>query len=872
MPNKTQDLPRPAPLSLFVARQFARSCILCGLSLIGTTQADTELWFNPAALSGGSGDKQAVADLSAFNDGTQPPGVYHSEIYVNGAFIGARDVTYVKAGKTLAPAFTAGYWRELGISPKASAALEAMPDDSIVDDPSKFIPDLTTAFTYNRMRLDISIPQSALRFRARDYISPSMRDDGLPSAMVTYGLNYNNSWRDQADSDYSNLFLRLGSGINLGGWRLRNDSTFTRNTGDQPSYDNDGNRIVRQKTETRWQSLNTYAYHDIAPLDARLTLGDSSTPGDLFDSITYRGVRLTSDDGMLPDSMRGFAPVVRGVARSNALITVRQNGAVIYKTNVAPGPFVIRDIYPTANSGNLDVSIQETDGTVTSFTQAFSAVPGMQREGQMRFSLTGGKYRAYSDTTREPSFIQGTLQYGLFDGTSVYGGVIGAEDYKSGMLGLGQGLGEFGSVSLDVTHASTHLDGGPSRTGQSYRAQYSKDLLQSGTSFVLAGYRYSTEGYYSFSDAAQRLPAGAAYDDNDPYDYWRRTHTKRNRLQAQISQQLGDYGSLYVSAYKQDYWGESGTERTTSLGYSVGINDIYYSLTLNDSRYPQFKPDRSAYFNVSVPLDRWLSKTRVSYSLYSDNDGRTRNQVGLNGTALKNGTLDWNVQEGWANKGEGNSGSAGATWYTPVANVLGSYGYDGNGRTASIGLNGSVTAHPYGVTLSQPVGETATLIRAPGAAGVEIQNQRGVKTDGRGYAIVPYASAYHRNRIDLNTTSLPDNVDVPLSSQLVIPTYGALVLADFKPNVGARVLATLTHRGKPVPFGATASLLSGDEAAANSGIVAEDGQLYLSGVKDQGDRVKVSWGKGADEQCVAPLQLAGTDEQARIRTLNAVCQ
>lgn len=38
---------------------------------------------------------------------------------------------------------------------------------------------------------------------------------------------------------------------------------------------------------------------------------------------------------MLPDSQRGFAPTIRGVAHSNARVSVRQHGYTIYETYVA---------------------------------------------------------------------------------------------------------------------------------------------------------------------------------------------------------------------------------------------------------------------------------------------------------------------------------------------------------------------------------------------------------------------------------------------------------------------------------------------------------------------------------------------------------
>ncbi|MCQ6463355.1 fimbria/pilus outer membrane usher protein, partial [Vibrio parahaemolyticus] len=95
--------------------------------------------------------------------------------------------------------------------------------------------------------------------------------------------------------------LNLRSGMNLGAWRLRNYSTWTRN---------DGNNT--------WDNIGTSLSRAIVPLKSQLTLGDTSTAGDIFDSVQMRGVQLTSDEEMLPDSQRGFAPVIRGIAKSNA--------------------------------------------------------------------------------------------------------------------------------------------------------------------------------------------------------------------------------------------------------------------------------------------------------------------------------------------------------------------------------------------------------------------------------------------------------------------------------------------------------------------------------------------------------------------------
>jgi outer membrane usher protein len=66
-------------------------------------------------------------------------------------------------------------------------------------------------------------------------------------------------------------------------------------------------------------------------------LGDSYTNGDVFDGINFRGAQLASDDNMLPDSQKGFAPVIHGIARGTAQVSVKQNGYEIYQSTVPPG-------------------------------------------------------------------------------------------------------------------------------------------------------------------------------------------------------------------------------------------------------------------------------------------------------------------------------------------------------------------------------------------------------------------------------------------------------------------------------------------------------------------------------------------------------
>ncbi|EAN8471786.1 fimbrial biogenesis outer membrane usher protein [Salmonella enterica] len=783
--------------------------------------------FNTHALEIDNPD-QPVVDLSTFaeSDG-QLPGTYRVTVYVNSEKQGeAQDIAFVAGpDKKLTAQITPAMLKAWGVKTDVFPALAALPPDKPLNDIGRYIPMAATDLRFSKLQLNVSIPQAAMNASARGWVDPSEWDEGVPAALLNYNLSGSNTWRDGENGSDDNYYANLQSGINLGAWRLRNYSTW--------NYDEDSG--------SHWDSVNTYLQRDIQRLKGQLTLGDSYTPSDIFDSVQFRGAQLASDDNMLPDSLRGFAPIIRGIAQSSAQVTIKQNGYIIYQSYVAPGAFTISDLYPTSGSGDLEVTIKEADGSERTFVQPFSAVPIMQREGRLKYALTAGKYRSGNDDSDEPEFGQVTAIYGLPHAITIYGGTLYSEDYQSGAVGLGFGLGELGSLSADITAAHTTLNNDDSHNGQSYRVQYSKDFQTTDTSFTLAAYRYSTAGFYTFQEAND-LRA-----DSD--DGWRMTYNKRQRLQLDLSQSIGSYGSFFVSGYQQDYWQEEGYERTLSIGWNGNIDDISYSVTYSYSDYPESTQpaDQQLAFNVQVPLSRFMPNAWASYSVNTAKHGDTRQQVGLNGTTLADNNLSYSLQQSYTNHGVGGSGNISADYKGGQGEITGGYNYDDDTQQVNYGLRGGIVAHPHGITLSQPLGQSLAIIKAPGAVDTKVQNNTGVYTDGRGYAVVPYVNPYKKNRIALDTSTLGDEVDIDTAVQTVTPTQGAVVMADFNTRVGRRVLMMLYYRGLPVPFGAQAKLKEG-----GSGIVGDDGQVYLTGVPDEGD-IAVSWNGG--QQCVVHYQL-----------------
>ncbi|MEN1743432.1 fimbria/pilus outer membrane usher protein, partial [Pseudomonas aeruginosa] len=105
---------------------------------------------------------------------------------------------------------------------------------------------------------------------------------------------------------------------------------------------------------------------------------------DIFDSVPFRGAMMSSDESMVPYNLREFAPVVRGIARTQARIEVRQNGYLIQSQTVAPGAFALTDLPVTGSGSDLQVTVLESDGTAQVFTVPFTTPAIALREGYLK--------------------------------------------------------------------------------------------------------------------------------------------------------------------------------------------------------------------------------------------------------------------------------------------------------------------------------------------------------------------------------------------------------------------------------------------------------------------------------------------------------
>ncbi len=809
-------------------------------------------FFDPAFIkSVGQSDPSSIPDLSLYaTRDAQAPGEYRIDVILNNSLQETADIRFVeKKDPTtdtlkLAPCLSIAKLTSYGLRADAFPGLK---EDANGCADTHVIPDFTTDFNFNTQQLLVSIPQAALSTIAQGFVSPDEFDDGINALLTNYQFSSGKDY--EANNEYYNLNLQ--SGLNLGPWRLRNLSTWNKSAG----------------AKSDWDSVYLYAQRSIVPLKSTLVMGESSSLSSIFDSVPFTGIQLATDTDMIPESLRGFAPIVRGIARTNARIVIKQNGYQIYQAFVAPGAFEITDLYSTGGNGDLYVTVEESDGSRQNFVVPYASLPLMLREGQMEYEITSGKYRPYDGNVDEKPFTQATISYGVLSNTTLYTGVQAAANYQALAFGAGQNLGDIGAVSADVTAAWSKKKDEEKTSGQSWRIRYGKNILETGTNITVAGYRYSTSGYNTLTDVMNTY--NNSYGGYTP-------HSLRNRTNITVSQSLGSgLGNLSVSGIFEDYWDSNRRNNSLNIGYNGGFRRFNYYAGYSYSRYSwgnngssrHVEDDHVVSFNISIPLSDWLPNAYATYNVTNSSPGSTDQYVSLSGVALENHNLDWNVQQGYSNR-EDASGGVYGNYRGSMGSANAGYSYAKNSQLINYGLSGGVLVHADEITLGQEMSETAVLVKAPGLKHVRLENDATIETDYRGYAIIPYVTPYHRTSVTLDSTTLGDNMELPNTTQKVVPTRAAVVRANFAGNIGRRAFLILKRAsGENVPYGATVTLTTDKNAQAS--IVSDGGMVYLSGLKDNGE-VYAQWGSKSGQQCKAPYSLAAVNEG--IAQATAVCQ
>ncbi|MDO4698666.1 MAG: fimbria/pilus outer membrane usher protein [Pasteurellaceae bacterium] len=773
---------------------------------------------------------QPVADLSKYRLGNPiPTGRYQVDVSVNGVRQGRVEMMVEERnddpiqGICLTP-------RLATVLSLKSEAFALPPKEKCVNI-VQAIPEAKIQFEMGELSLNVEIPQILVLRRPRGYVPPSLWQPGSPVAFVRYYASQQMS-RSQNGKQMSYRYLSLRGGVNIGGWALRHQ----------------GAKSWVNQHALPYQYQHTYLSRDVDSVRGRLTLGDFATHGQFFASMNLRGVQLASDERMLPASLRGYAPVIEGIARSYARVIVRQQDRVIYETNVPAGAFRIDDLYPSGYSGDLLVEIIEADGQVHSFTVPFAKGLRLLRKGQFRYNLAGGRLRQGAKILPE-SLFQGEMQYGLINGLTLNLGVNTSRNYFTSVLGLAVDT-PIGAFATDLQYAYyrfPHIQ--QKQKKYAMTVGYNARIPQLNTVIAASYYRSFQPEHYSLSQVLEINRFGKILPQLTPL---------QQRLTVSLQQPLGkNWGSLGVSGVRESYRHAPTSRYYYQLHYGNSYKGLHYQVgyAQHSAAYSTGKKDRRFSFNLSWLFGHGTNKPML-YSHYQKAPNAYHLQTTLSGTLGQEGRFHYSLSTSQQPNQRDYSVYGG--YKTSVASINVGFSRAKQSQQGQVNLSGGIVAHAKGITLSNDLGDTFAIIHAKGATGAKINNSNGAYLDWFGNGIVPFIAPYQTNYVGIDPTPVADNVEVEATGREIIPRANSAVLVTLKTKSGAMALFDVSLANGDVPPLAADVF---DQQHNHVGYVVQGGRVFVRGVEQRGT-LKVIWGSGEREQCQFHYQLGHDPHQA----------
>lgn len=279
----------------------------------------TRYTFDNAVLMGNA----SLNDLRSFNAAGLLPGTYIVDIYINDSWRGRRELLFKKNKRgDLVSCYSGQFLKGLGVNPdKMNAALAAQPSHCGTiaewDNSGKASEQLNAA----QLELRIAIPQAYVDNIESNYVQPELWQPGIPAINFGYNADYYSSQqRGNERSSTDSAWLGMDIRTSAGGWLLEHFGSQSWDSKAGSHYAN--NRTTLKRPIVGWKSM--------------FSAGKFYTDSQMFDSIAILGVGLESEDLMRPDSTLNWAPVIRGVAETNARVTITQTARPFIKPPFRP--------------------------------------------------------------------------------------------------------------------------------------------------------------------------------------------------------------------------------------------------------------------------------------------------------------------------------------------------------------------------------------------------------------------------------------------------------------------------------------------------------------------------------------------------------
>lgn len=635
--------------------------------------------------------------------------------------------------------------------------------------------------------ISLVVPPDALD---PDYGRQFAEVSGGRAAMLNYSMFGTHNQYDDENADRFQSTFEMG--FNAGDWIVR--STQLISDGSDQDFEA--------------ESLYTYAQRTFTDYGVMVQGGQINVANSRFSIPGIYGVQMMPDNALAPQGKTGVE--VTGIARNpQARVDIRQGGQLIYSTLVPAGPFSLDDV-PLANlNTDLNVTVTETDGSENRFTVAASTFRSNHVGRAPGFTMAVGRVEDMQDSRYEnPWVVSANNGWSINKRMNFMAGMVMADNHYYGFSGnldtvpvqnLYASLGFLASIDNQ-----TQTDGNKTTLDLGYSLPWGVGISLGG-SYGTPDYREMQELYGDEDDISQ-----TKYDTNVGINWSNLT-----------------LGRFSLSYYRNESWNSEYDSRRFISSWSQSFK--YFNISVNwesDVSRGDEGDNDLFYVNVSIPLGRTGVTTS---SWYRESEGKS--SYGTRAMGALNAENQYVVgvsQDHDENTTNWDSSLNSNLHYTNLA--LSAGGDNDSNYNYSAALSGGIVAHGDGVTFSPyRVEDTYAIAKLDKpVAGIEIATSRGsVWTDKWGQAVVPSLSPYRESNIEINTQSLPGNLDVRNGRTAIKASHGAVARWEFATLSQRRVLLAISRAdGTPLPEGVTIVNEAGDYVTT----APEDGVIFLNDI------------------------------------------
>ncbi|ECG8656200.1 PefC/AfrB family outer membrane usher protein [Salmonella enterica subsp. diarizonae] len=523
----------------------------------------------------------------------------------------------------------------------------------------------------------------------------------------------------------------------------------------------------------------------IKSLEGDLIIGNTYTSSSLMDSFSFYGVQLRSNNTMTPERRSNYSPIISGIAKGNARVTIKQNGVVLLSQMVPPGPFNINNVRGI-RSGELVMTVTEEDGSEQQTRIPVTVIAKLLSAGHYNYDFAIGNKEATWES--DNIFAYGSVDYGL-NLMTLNASLLFEQHYSNAGIGAVGSLSSLGAISVsgNVSRAKSLTE---TEQGYSASVNYSKNVGVNGNLQII-GYKFSSEGYSQYASFDYRAP--------------RKDKKQKERYEVTLTQQFPEYnGFLSISGWKNIYWkGSSATG--TNASYTKNFGQVNLSVNGSYSREDGMKPDYMLGLNVNIPFRH---NDRQFYS----NSGVTYNRnsgIGFNSGFSENVTTNFNYNVNTTASKDNEGISLGTNYTSSMFRTSASVSKNRNNTNVSAQIGGAIIGvKDGGVMLTSMSNSSVAVVQMEGLSGYEFTN--GVESDWRGRIVYPLTT-YMDNNIQISTDKLPSNIELTESIESIIPTNRAIKLHKVKyKNISRYVLKVYDKNGFVIPMGTVVKNSNGE--------------------------------------------------------------